>query len=233
MTETIYLSIVVPMFKAQHSLPTLHRRLVDTLGEVTRWELILVDDASPDDTQRVAKGVAKHDGRVSYYRLETNHGQHYATIYGLRRSLGARIVTMDDDLEHAPEFIPALLEPLDAGFLVTIARFRNKTHSRHRRAGSWLAGRLWRRFYGAGELAISSFKAFDRQGLEKILARRTITTAPFSAHILETLPRDSLVNVEVEHHPRLHGKSNYTRSMLLAEFGKLVQAALKRTLPIA
>ena len=225
------ISIVVPVFNAQQNLSVLHRRIADTFGNGTQWELILVDDASPDGTRKIAEYIAKQDERVSYHRLETNHGQQYATIYGLRRSLGARVITMDDDLEHAPEDIPKLIEALNHGFLVVIAHFRNKTHSRIRRAGSWLMGCLWRRLYGAEGLSITSFKAFERSALEKVLARSNVIVEPISAHILETLPRSALTNVTVKHHARLHGKSNYTRYKLLVACAKITWGALKRMSP--
>lgn len=224
----IDLSIVIPVYKSQQTLPVLHQRIADVLGKDAHWELILVDDASPDDTRQIAESIASQDKRVVYHRLESNRGQHYATIYGLRHSSGAKIVTMDDDLEHAPEYIPKLIEPLNDGFLVVIARFQNKTHSRIRRAGSWLMGCLWRQFYGADGLAISSFKAFERSALDCLLARSDITVSPFSAHILKTLPRNSLTNIVVEHHPRFHGKSNYNGFMLLCESSKIVWGAYRR-----
>lgn len=231
MTTLPDVSIVVPVFKAQYSLPTLHSRIANTLGNDLHWELVLVDDASPDGTRQIAEHIVKQDSRVSYCRLESNHGQHYATIYGLKRALGAKVVTMDDDLEHAPEDIPKLIAPLSLGFLVVIASLQHKTHPWLRCAGSWFMGCVWNQFYGAKGLAISSFKAFNRPALEILLARKNIMIAPFSAHILETLPRSSLTNVAVDHQLRSHGKSNYSLSMLLRECIRIVKGGLTRVLP--
>lgn len=103
------LSVVVPVYRSQETLRELHRRLAAALEPVDpHFELILVEDCGGDDSWSVIEELARADERVRGIQLNRNFGQHAATICGFAHAQGQWIATLDDDLEHAPEFLPEL-----------------------------------------------------------------------------------------------------------------------------
>jgi glycosyltransferase involved in cell wall biosynthesis len=108
------ISVVIPCYRSRDTLPELVERLHAVLGGdvVGRYEVILVVDGSPDDTYAVARGLEKASPNVRAVLLRRNYGQHNALLAGILRARYEVVVTMDDDLQHRPEEIPRLLEPL-------------------------------------------------------------------------------------------------------------------------
>lgn len=205
------LSVVIPTYQGAASLPELCARLEATLDALDlAWEVLLIDDASPDRTPEVAPElVAKHP-RMRYIRLSRNVGQHAATITGLRSAVGSLLVTMDDDLQQAPESIPLLLSALEAGAQVAIARFPQPAHAAWRRIGSRLVHAMTRRRGAGRPLAITSFKAFSSTAAARLVAA-VPGSGPFyiGAVLQSVIPRGDIVNVDVPHHSRRHGRSGY------------------------
>jgi len=105
------ISIVIPVFNSEASLPELVNRIIDTLKKMnTSYELIFVDDFSIDNSWGVLKQIQAKNGNISIFRLSKNYGQHNTTICGIKQSVGRVIITMDDDLEHLPESIPTIYQ---------------------------------------------------------------------------------------------------------------------------
>src|SRR5258708_2516973 len=105
------LSVVVTVLNEAGSVDELYRRTVSALSEVP-FELIFVDDGSKDGTFAALSRLHEGDSRVRAVRLKRNFGQHPAMHAGLARARGELIVTMDGDLQNAPEDIPKLLAAL-------------------------------------------------------------------------------------------------------------------------
>ena len=132
-------SIVIPVYNSQGTLT----ELCDRIGKVFRklgisYEVILVDDGSADDSWQVMQELHRDDPRIRIIRLSRNFGQHNATICGFRHCQGNHVVTLDDDLQHRPEEIPILIDKMEEGFPVVIARFDVKEHALWKNAGSYL-----------------------------------------------------------------------------------------------
>lgn len=106
---------MIPCYRSRESLRPLVERLVATLPGITgHHEVILVVDGSPDDTYAVARELEReHPRQVRALLLRRNYGQHNALLAGIARARYEVTVTMDDDLQHLPEQIPALLAPLE------------------------------------------------------------------------------------------------------------------------
>jgi polyisoprenyl-phosphate glycosyltransferase len=105
--------VVVPVYRDGASLDELWRRVRDTLAkDYPRFELILVDDGSPDDSWTVIEALSKTDDRVKGVRLSRNFGQHPAIAAGFDRATGDVIVLMDADLEDQPESLPQIIGKL-------------------------------------------------------------------------------------------------------------------------
>ena len=114
---------MVPVYKCEDCLRHLHERLVAALSEtLPSFEIVFVDDRSPDESWATLVELARADVRVRLVRLSRNFGQHAAITAGLEHARGDWIVVMDCDLQDPPEQIPALHERALEGFDVVLAR---------------------------------------------------------------------------------------------------------------
>lgn len=131
------ISVVVPVYKCSDCLAPLYERLTATLeGLGEAFELVLVDDGSPDDAWTEITALAAQDGRVRGLKLSRNFGQHPAITAGLAAAQGDRIVVMDGDLQHPPEEIPRLLRKAQDGYEIVLGRRRGSRHSAFRKAAA-------------------------------------------------------------------------------------------------
>lgn len=116
------LSIVVPAHDEADSLPELLSRLHAVLGSLeSEWEIILVDDGSRDRSWPVMQEAAEGDPRIRALRLSRNYGHQIALTAGLWATDGNAVITMDSDLQHPPEMIPAILAKAGEGYDVVYA----------------------------------------------------------------------------------------------------------------
>jgi undecaprenyl-phosphate 4-deoxy-4-formamido-L-arabinose transferase len=111
------LSIVVPVYRGEKLVEPLVKELVKTLPSFTKkYEVILVNDGSPDTSWDVIQRLAREHKNVKGIGLMRNYGQHNATLCGVRAAQYEVTVTMDQDLQHRPEDIPLLLAKLEEGY---------------------------------------------------------------------------------------------------------------------
>jgi len=111
------LSIVVPVYRGETLVEPLVARLSKALPTFAKkYEIILINDGSPDGSWEVIEQLVKKYKWVRGARLMRNYGQHNATLCGVRLARYDVIVTMDQDLQHPPEDIPLLLAELEKGF---------------------------------------------------------------------------------------------------------------------
>ena len=106
---TIRYSVVVPFFNEQENIPPLYMKItevMDSIGEP--YELIFIDDGSRDNSFKVLSDIYEHDHRVNIVRLRRNFGQTSALKAGFDFARGDVVISMDGDLQHDPEEIPAL-----------------------------------------------------------------------------------------------------------------------------
>ena len=117
------LSIVCPAFKEEEVLPLFHQELAAVLARLEadyRFEILYVDDGSPDQTLQVIKGLAAQDRRVRFLSLSRNFGKEAALLAGLEHARGDAVVTLDTDLQHPPELIPTLIKKWREGIEVVL-----------------------------------------------------------------------------------------------------------------
>lgn len=211
-------SAVVPVYCSRHSLPVLVPQLLDTLqGAGYEPEVILVDDASPDDTWAACRELNNRYGaRVKIIRLAANRGQHNATLCGMAHATGDAVITIDDDLQNPPEEVPALLEPLSRGFDLVIARYPRTGGWDWKNLGGVLVDGLLRQIFQlAPDFHLTSFRAVRRSVAEEACRMPAVypyVTAMLLSHANRTC------NVAVRHEQRHHGASGYgpARSFALA-----------------
>src|SRR6476660_8774151 len=111
------LSIVIPVHNEEHSILPLYDRLTAVLEAVHKpYEIIFVDDASTDRSFDLLANLVETDPRLKVIRLRRNFGQTAALAAGFDESQGNIVISLDGDLQHAPEDIPALLEKIEEGY---------------------------------------------------------------------------------------------------------------------
>ena len=111
------LSVVIPIHNEEPSILPLYDRLTAVLERVRKpYEIIFVDDASTDRSFDLLANLVETDSRLKVVRLRRNFGQTAALAAGFDESQGSVIISLDGDLQHAPEDIPALLEKIDEGY---------------------------------------------------------------------------------------------------------------------
>jgi undecaprenyl-phosphate 4-deoxy-4-formamido-L-arabinose transferase len=202
------LSIVVTVFNEAESLDELYRRTVEALEEHgAAFELLVVDDGSTDGTFAKLTRLHEQDDRVRAVRLKRNFGQHPAMHAGLSRARGDILVTMDGDLQNAPEDIPKLVAAVEGGADVASGKRVARHDSWGRTLPSRLINGMLRRFTG---VAISdfgcAFNAYRRDALEPMLG--SIGKQKFTKAVVLS-GGASVAEVSVAHSPR-HGRSRYS-----------------------
>lgn len=112
------ISIVVPAYEEAENLPLLHEKIDAAMAAFPelRWELLLVDDGSRDETWDVIHLLRDHDPRVKGVRFSRNFGHQAAVTAGYHYATGDAVIVMDADLQHPPELLPAMIEKWREGF---------------------------------------------------------------------------------------------------------------------
>ena len=110
-------SVVIPVYRGEHTLEPLVKRLAEILPTcVGQFEVLLVNDGSPDHSWDVIEALTKQYSWVRGIKLMRNYGQENATLCGIREARFDAIVTMDDDLQHNPAYLPQLIAKLNEGY---------------------------------------------------------------------------------------------------------------------
>jgi len=210
-------SVVVPVYRSARMLETLISRLdvaMRTAG--IDWELICVDDSSPDDSWAVLCALSTSYPQLRCIQLMRNFGQHNALMCGFRHVVGDVIVTIDDDLQHQPESIPDLVQHLrrsNADLVYGV--YDSKKHAGGRNIGSWLVNRFYRLIFGI-PVAVTSYRAIRRELVDAIL-RYDLNFTYIDGLLAWNTKRVEMVTVP--HHERADGRCGYT-------IGKLVGLAM-------
>lgn len=202
-------SVVVPVHGNAATLAELTRRVGDTLdGAGHSYEIVLVDDVSPDESREVIARLTVGSDRVRGIELAQRSGQHRALVAGLRAARGRTAVTMDADLQDPPEVLPELLAML-AGADVVFAARRGAYQSRGRMATSRAFKNSIARVAGIPADA-GAFMALSRTAINALAAFDTGRPfLPAMAGLLG-LPVGS---VPIERASREQGSSAYTGAM--------------------
>ena len=211
------ISIVVPAYRSSESLPILVERLEKVFSQSGRlYEVVVVDDCSPDDTWAVLKTLKEDRPWLKIIRLLRNSGQHNALLCGFSIAKGNVIVTMDDDLQNPPEEIPGLVAQIDEGYDLAIGSYGDKQHTRGRNFAGGVIDDLQRSIFGLPkDFQLTSFRAVRRAVIDNVVAMSNAFPYITSMLLSHT---SKYINVPVRHDPRSFGQSNYSlsRSLRLA-----------------
>lgn len=207
------LSIVIPVYNSEYSLPELVENLAQVLpGLCEVYEVILVNDGSRDRSWEVIERLAGKYPWASGINLMRNYGQHNALLCGIREARNDIIITMDDDLQHPPAEIPKLVEKILEGNDVVFGIPSRMPHSWWRNFTSRVTKTGIARLIGIKNISeISAFRAF-RADLRKAFTGYRSPTVLLDVLLSWGTTRFS--TVKVNHAPRKIGKSNYTFARL-------------------
>jgi len=201
-------SIVVTLYNEAGSVDELYRRTIAALEPGPRtFELIFIDDGSTDGTFAALERLHRDDPRVRAVRFKRNFGQHPAMHAGLARARGEIVVTMDGDLQNAPEDIPRLVEAVEAGNDVASGRRRVRKDPLGRALPSRVINGMLRRFTGVEISDFGcAFNAYQRTVVEPMLG--SIGKQKFTKALVLS-GGASVIEVDVAHAPR-RGPSRYS-----------------------
>ena len=212
--EEHLLSVVVPVYKCAGCLRRLHERLHASLSELTDdYELIFVDDRSPDDSWSVLVDLAARDPRVRLIRLSRNFGQHPAITAGLNAAHGRWTIVMDCDLQDPPEEIPRLYARAQEGYEIVYARRTGRRNTLFRRVASGTYFQILN-FLLKTELS-PEFGNFSI--ISKKVRAAFLSVHDKDRHYLMVLNWLGFEHdaIDVPHAARYEGRSSYTLAMLL------------------
>lgn len=207
-------SIVVPVYNSEGSLRLLIQRLAAALPTfASAFEVILVNDASRDNSWQVIDQLVQEYAWVRGINLMRNYGQHNALLCGIRSANYELVITMDDDLQHPPEELHHLIVKLDEGFDVVYGTPQREQHGLLRDLASQVT-----------KLALQS--AMGVETARNVSALRVFRTnvrdafatyqGPFvSIDVLLTWGTTRFAAIPIRHEPRTIGVSNYTLRKLV------------------
>jgi glycosyltransferase involved in cell wall biosynthesis len=214
---TAEISVVIPVYRSRDSLLLLLEGLERELSAIgRRYELVLVDDCSPDDTWTVLKELKEVRPWLKIAHLLRNSGQHNALLCGFTIAEGKIVVTMDDDLQNPPEEIHKLIAAIDKGYDLAIAAYAAQKRHALKDLGGRLIDTVQRRIFRLPPtFQLTSFRAVRRIIIDNVV--QMSGTYPYVTSMLLS-HTSKYVNVPVRHDERRFGRSNYTlkRSFLLA-----------------
>ena len=209
-----YISIVIPVYKAEECLDQLYSRLKGTLETITKdFEIILVEDCGGDLSWELIKRLGQLDPRVKGLQFSRNFGQHYGITAGLDVCCGDWVVVMDCDLQDQPEEIPRLLTKALEGFDVVFARRSQRKDGFFKKLSSHLFHRAFQYLTDAKtDKTIANFGIYHRK---VILNYRRMRESVRSFPLFVNWLGFESTTLDVEHAERPYGSSSYTFATLI------------------
>ena len=204
-----YLSVVVPVFNEEESLPELLSRLSPALQALTRsYEVFLVNDGSRDGSLALLREAAARDPHLTVIDFNRNYGQHSAIFAGFEAARGEIIVTLDADLQNPPEEIGKLVAKMEEGFDVVGSVRIKRQDPFFRRLASRLVNRVTSMATGVDLSDYGCMLRAYRRGVVKTLcqSKEISTFIP----VLADMFAGRVTEVPVAHAERLKGQSKYS-----------------------
>ena len=208
------MSIVIPCYRSEQSLPQLAKRIDVTMSAAkVSFEVVFVEDGSPDGTWNAIQELAREHSFIRGFRLMRNYGQHNALLCGIRAARGPIIVTMDDDLQNPPEEIPRLLAKFSEGYDVVYGTPQRESHGFLRDVASQVTKLVLQKSMGAATARnISAYRVFHTRIRDAFAEYRGSFV---SIDVLLTWGAARFTAIPVKNDPRTIGVSNYTLYKLI------------------
>lgn len=209
------ISIVSPVYQAEKIIPLLVERIENTVGKITAdYEIILVEDGSPDDCWKVIEDITLTNTKLKGIKLSRNFGQHPAIMAGLSQAKGEWIVVMDCDLQDQPEEIEKLYNKALEGFDVVFAKRNNRKDGFFKKNTSKMFSALFNYLAGTKfDNEIANFGIYNRKVIVSVLNIGDYIKS-FPLFVYFTGFKSTAITVE--HAQRESGTSSYTFSKLIS-----------------
>ena len=208
-------SFVIPCYRSALTIGTVVKEIQDTMNAMENYsyEIILVNDCSPDDTFEVIRTLCEENNNICGINLAKNFGQHAALMAGFHQVTGDILVCLDDDGQTPADEVGKLLAEIKAGQDVVYASYDHKKHTAFRNFGSWVNEKMLQFLLGKPkELFVSSYFAARRFIVDEML--RYENAYPYVIGLVLRSTK-KIVNVPVNHREREIGVSGYTLGKLL------------------
>lgn len=210
------LSFVIPCYGSETTIEIVVNEIRETLKQRPEYdyEIILVNDCSPDRVWPRIRALALADSHITGIDLAKNFGQHAALMAGYRHCTGDLIISLDDDGQTPACELFTLVDKMKEGWDVVYASYAHKMHSGFRNFGTWMNERMTESLIGKPKgLRVTSYFIMRRFIANEIL--RYENAYPYIEGLIFRATRN-IANVPVTHHERMVGESGYTFSKLLA-----------------
>lgn len=214
--QKISLSIVIPVYNSQDSISKLTDHLVASLGVDYKLEIVLVNDSSKDNSEKLCIALyEKYETIVKFYSLSKNVGEHNAVMAGLNHTTGDFIVIMDDDFQNPISEVIKLVEfAKENSYDVVYTYYDRKQHHFFRNLGSKFNDKVANvMLKKPKDLYLSSFKLMSKFLVNEII-KYDLPFPYIDGLILRTTT--NIGKIQVYHQERIVGKSGYTLTKLIA-----------------
>lgn len=203
-----HISIVSPVYRGEKMVAELVRRNVESVSSITdNYEIILVNDASPDNSWSEILKQCSANSKVKGINLSRNFGQHYAITAGLQHTTGEWVVVMDCDLQDQPEEIPNLYRKAQEGYDIVYARRAKRKDSFLKRMSSTFFHAIFNWLSGLHtDKSIANFGIYHQKVVQEF------NKMPERARSFPSLVRClgfRSASIDVIHAERAEGKSSY------------------------
>lgn len=209
-------SFVIPCYRSEKTITTVVEEIKSEMATKRPdddYEIVLVNDSSPDNVWNVIEGLAQKEENIIGINLAKNFGQHSALMAGYGKCSGEYVVSLDDDGQAPLDSLNDLIAKLEEGYDVVYAYYHEIKQNLFRRFGSWMAGKM-------GEMMLEPPKDF--KGSSFYIARNFViremcnykNAYPYLVGLVLRITR-KIAWVETNHRSRLEGTSGYSFARLL------------------
>jgi glycosyltransferase involved in cell wall biosynthesis len=210
------LSVIIPVYKGAKTIAKLVESLQEELHSLD-FEVILVNDGSPDNSEKVCRELAAIHENLNFISLRKNFGEFNAVMCGLNHVAGKYAVIIDDDFQNPPSEIIKLLDKAKSkDYDVVYSFYTEKKHHLFRNFGSWLVNRFTTSLLNKPtDLYLSSFKLIKKEVVDEITKYKG--PYPYIDALIFRVT-NNVGKTEVQHSERMEGESNYTIKKLITLF---------------
>ena len=209
------LSFVIPCYRSENTIETVVQEICDTVATRSGadYEIVLVNDCSPDGVWQVIKRLAANDNHIKGICLAKNFGQHCALMAGYGQATGDYVISLDDDGQTPASESFKLVDKLEEGYDVVYGYYEHSAQHLFRRFGTWVNKKMAEAIIGQPKtLRTTSFFIMRKFIVEEIV-RYPHPFAYISGLVFRATK--NLGNVEVQHRRRIEGESGYTIAGLI------------------
>jgi glycosyltransferase involved in cell wall biosynthesis len=214
-TNKIMISFVSPVYRAEKILDKLIAEINNVMLVINEsYEIVLVDDRSPDGSWEIMKQKSKEFKNIKSLRLSRNFGQHPAIMAGLAEAKGEWIVVLDCDLQDHPKEVLKLYNKAKEGFDVVLAKRQNRQDNFFKKLSSLLFSKMYSFFTDTKyDNEVANFGIYNRKVIDSILE---ISDAIKFFPLFVKFVGFNSVSIHVDHQRREEGNSSYSYSKLLS-----------------